>query len=512
MSEKKDEYWKELMGDDFTLKPTGREDGAPSPEEPAPEPAAPESAAPEPETHESTDIGPDILPVFDDKPQFIPEPDFTVEYVKPEEPAPEPEPTGMDVPEPPPEGQSRRSGRKKRDPVEDFEVNFDFDEEYADVEEKVVRRGRTKRTGCLSGIMMFLFIICVSVVLASLGWVWATDVLGLDGDDEPVEVVIPREIFHEEQRERENDAGETETVTVTVADMDAVADELMDKGLVRYKWLFKLFCRFAHADEKIEAGTYTLNMNYDYRALVKGMNNYSGLRDTIMLMIPEGYTITEIVNMMDENGVCPAEDLLDVLANYDFEYDFLDSSTLGDPKRLEGYLFPDTYEFYIDDDPEEVIERFLDNFERKWNEDLQAMAEELGYSLEDILKVASMIEKEAGADSERDSIASVIYNRLTDDGSHGTYGLLQIDATIYYAIEDTGEEFSTEIDSPYNTYLYPGLPVGPICNPGLASIRAALNPADTDYYYYALSKSGTHRFFETYSAFQNFVNSDDFGG
>ena len=109
--------------------------------------------------------------------------------------------------------------------------------------------------------------------------------------------------------------------------------------------------------------------------------------------------------------------------------------------------------------------------------------------MEEILNIAAMIEKEAGADSERDTIASVIENRLNHPDRQGTNGLLQIDATINYIIADTGQEFSTEIDSPYNTYKYPGLPKGPICNPGMASIRAAITPADTDYYYYALSTS-----------------------
>ena len=391
-------------------------------------------------------------------------------------------------------------------------MEFDFDSEYADVNEKAVRRGRTKRTGCLSGILLFLFVLSVSVVLACVGWMWATDVLGFDGGDVPVEVTLPKSIFHEEVREQEEDDGSVTEVTVNVADIDKVADELLSKGLIRYKWLFKLFSDISHADTKVQAGTYTLNMNYDYRALIHGMNPKSGKRDTVTLTIPEGYSITQIVDLMVENNVCERDELLDSLSNTDFDYDFLDKSTLGDPKRLEGYLFPDTYEFYIDDDPDSVIRRFLVNFQKKWEDDFDRMAESLGYTRRQILIIASMIEKEAGSDSERDKIASVIYNRLEHPDRQGTNGLLQIDATIYYAIQDTKEPFSTSYDSPYNTYLYPGLPAGPISNPGIASIRAALSPASTDYYYYALGKNGVHSFFETYQAFQKFVNSDSYGG
>ncbi len=410
-----------------------------------------------------------------------------------------------------PEPRSRRSKSKE----DKFEVEFDFDAEYPDVNEKTLRRGRTKRTGCLSGILLFLFVICVSVVLASLGWMWATDVLGFDGTDQAVDVTLPKDIFHEEEREEEDEDGNTVTVTKNVADLDAVADELYAKGVIKYKWLFKLFSKLSHADIKVQAGTWTLNLNYDYRAIVHGMTARSGNRDTITLVIPEGFTITQIVSLMEENGVCGRDELLDSLANTDFDYDFLKADgvpALGNPKRLEGYLFPDTYEFYKGDDPDAVIKRFLVNFQRKWTDEFDTMAASLGRSRQEILIVASMIEKEAGADSERDTIASVIYNRLNHPDRQGTNGLLQIDATIHYIIADTGEEFSQEIDSPYNTYKYPGLPAGPIANPGVASIRAALSPASTKYYYYALGLTGTHKFFETYDQFRSFVNSDQYGG
>ena len=398
------------------------------------------------------------------------------------------------------------------DPADDFEVDFDFDKEYEDVEEKPVKRGRTKRTGCLGGIMMFLFIVCVSAVLACLGWMAATDVLGLGNQEGIVEVTIPKDIFTQEDRQIENDDGSITETTVDLADIDAVADILKEQGLIKYKWLFKLYSSFSHADEKIKSGTYQLEYNYDYRALVNGMTPAGGKRVEIDITVPEGYTITQIVNLLAENNVCDRVELLDALANYDFDYDFLDSSTLGQQKRLEGYLFPDTYTFYVGDSPTRVISKFLDNFDNKWTDEFSQKAQELGYSMKDILTVASMVEKEAGSNDERADIASVIYNRLENPGVQGTVGLLQIDATIYYAIEDTGEAFSTSIDSPYNTYLHEGLTPGPICNPGLASIEAAIEHADTDYYYYALNLEGTHEFFTSYSGFENFINSDQYGG
>ncbi len=562
MSDKNQEFWKELMGEDFKVD-LDLDAPVPKPEKPAvppkapvsppetpknPEPPIPETpkpasgftieyvthdGAPEPEKP-VTPVTPPVTPVKPVTPPVTPEvreepakpaeplPAAPVE-IPPEAPAPVPRTPAPQVPPSPvPEpvrprsAQSVPAAKGKARGKKDFEVEFDFDAEYPDVDEKALKRGGSRRSGCLTGILLFLFVISVSAVLAVMGWNWATDVLGLDGDGTLVEVTLPRDIFHEETRKETDEDGNETEVTVNVADIDAVAEELYQKGLIRYKWLFKLFSSFAHGDTKVNAGTYNLKMNYDYRALINGMNPRTGRRNTVKVTIPEGYTITQIAALMEENKVCATEDFLDAVANSEFDYDFLEDTTLGDPKRLEGFLFPDTYEFYENDDPDSVIKRFLNNFKNKWtdeDEEFIKKARDLGLSVREVMIVASMIEKEAGSNDERDDIASVIYNRLADTGGrHGTNAYLQIDATIRYAIADTGEEFSTEIDSPYNTYLYPGLPVGPIANPGIASIRAALNPADTDYYYYALSKAGIHRFFTNLDAFNKFVHSDEYGG
>ncbi len=406
----------------------------------------------------------------------------------------------------------RRTGERRRGSGDDFEVDFDFDSAYQDVDEKAVKRGRTKKTGCLGGIMLFLFVLCVSIVLAILGWMAAVDVLGLDGEDQQVEVTLSKSIFAPKEIEVEDEDGNITNETIDAADIDQVADILYEQGLIKYKWLFKIFSKFSKADEKVTAGTYQLNMNYDYRALVNGMTSSGGKKVEVEVTIPEGYSITQIVHLLSENNVCDEDALLDALANYDFDYDFLEGLPKGNPKRLEGFLFPDTYKFYMNDSPSRVIGKFLTNFQRKWTEEMDEELEELGRSMYEVLIVASMIEKEAGGESDRAKIASVIYNRLNNPDAHGTGGLLQIDATIYYAIADTGESFSTSVESPYNTYLYAGLTPTPISNPGLAAIEAALNPEDTNYYYYALGKDGLHQFFTTFEAQQAFVHSDDYGG
>ena len=372
--------------------------------------------------------------------------------------------------------------------ADDFDITFDFDKEYGDIpEERPLRQRREKRTGCVGGILFSVFVICISLLLASLGWLAATDVLGFGSGDEEVNVTVP------------------EGFTI-----DEIAEMLQEHGLIKYQFLFKLYANFSKIEEKqkIAPGAYMLNTNYDYRALVSGMSARSGIRVETEVLFPEGYTMAQMFAVLEEAEVCSAEELWEAAAKHDFEYSFLDKSTLGDKRRLEGYLFPNKYIMYVGSTPQQALTKLLDDFDRKFTKDYTARAEELGYSIRDIITIASMIEREAGVDEDRDKIASVIYNRLNNkDFPH-----LQIDATIYYAIAGTDQKFSTDVDSPYNTYMCVGLPVGPISNPGTASIRAALYPASTQYYYYALHRGGYHEFFTSRSAHETFVKSDNYGG
>ena len=368
----------------------------------------------------------------------------------------------------------------------DFNVKFDFEGKYRDVpEERPLRWRREKRTGCIGGILYSAFIICISILLASLAWMAAADVLGFGTADEEVNMTIPKDFT-----------------------IDDVVELLYDAQLIKYKFLFRLYAGFSSADSKIIAGSYVLNRNFDYRALVHGMTTRGGARVEVTVQIPEGYTMLQIFALLEESNVCDADELWRSATWHDYGNGFLAGLPRGNRNRLEGYLFPDTYNFYVDSKPEQAISKMLGEFGRKFNEQYTERAEEMGYTLHEILTVASMIEREAGTDEERPHIASVIYNRLNSKD----FPRLEIDATIYYAISGTGKPFSTDFDSPYNTYRHPGLPPGPISNPGLASIRAALYPSSSNDYYYALNKSGSHDFFRTYAQHQAFVQSDEYGG
>ena len=386
----------------------------------------------------------------------------------------------------------KETRRQKKEPEldvgsEEFDVDFDFEEAYRDVpEDRPLRFRRERRTGCIGGIMYAAFVICISLVLGSLLWMAAVDVLGFSTDDGQVNIIVPPDF-----------------------ELDDIIDKLYEGGLIRYKFLFNIYAGFSHAEDKITAGSYILNRNFDYRALVQGMTARAGVRVETTVTIPEGFTLAQIFTLLEDSGVCLAADLWETATNHDFNFAFLDRDTLGERLRLEGFLFPETYNFYISSGAVSVINRFLNEFNRRFTEENIERAEEMGYSIRDIVNIAAMIEREAGSDEERPRIAAVIYNRLNNPGD---FPNLEIDATIHYAIAGTGRPFSTELDDPYNTYIRVGLPPGPIANPGMASIQAALHPESTNEYFYALNKEGTHNFFRTYAEHQRFVQSDAYGG
>ena len=352
---------------------------------------------------------------------------------------------------------------------------------------------RRRRRRLFNPLTYLLFVVVVSALLAGVGWLLASDLCA----------------FNKEYVEA--------TVEVTAEDnMSTIAQKLEDAGLIEYKWFFKLFGKVAHAQDKIGVGTYTLNTDMDYRALIVGMHNASGNMntDTVRVTIPEGYTVAQTIHLLAEKGVNTEEALLDAAATYKFDYTFIDNST-EDISRLEGYLFPDTYDFYVNEKPGSALNRLISNFNKKLDDDLLAVAEARGYSLQQIVTIASLIEKETDG-TDQGKIASVIYNRLEGPGDKGgTYGMLQIDAALLYALPDHTGAITNEdkaVDSPYNLYKNAGLPPTAIANPGLAAIQAALEPETTDYYYYALGKDGRHHFSATLQEHNNFLNSGNYAG
>ena len=405
---------------------------------------------------------------------------------------------------PRPEGQQTHAVRPRpvSRPAPEAEVQAEPIERPVRPAEPEVPR-RAGRSGCLGGLIYFAFVVSISIILACVGWMAASDVLALN--KEPVTATVTL------------DKAEFKDVTISYTDADGnakersghqvsvgyVAKQLKDAGIIKYKGLFELYCSVSHAKTKIDPGTYELSTNYDYRALVKKMQIGSGAMVTTKVTIPEGYTMEQIFHKLEDENVCSYDDLMDAAANYSYNYSFIDQSMQGNAKRLEGFLFPDTYEFYQGMQASSAINKFLENFHDRITAEMLEKADERGMTMQEVVTVASMIEKEAANDDERAMIAAVIYNRIAAGMP------LQIDSTIMYVLPEHKDVLTvedTKIDSPYNTYQNKGLPPTPIANPGLASIKATLSPASTQALYYALdAESGTHKFFTSYGEFQAFV-------
>ena len=347
------------------------------------------------------------------------------------------------------------------------------------------RRRRNRRKGRERRFLLWLiFVVAVSAILAGVGWLLANDMCAFN--KEPV----------------------TATIEVTKDDdVNSIATKLKNEGLIEYKWFFKLFGAVRHAGDKIGIGTYELNTDMDYNALIQGMSNHNATinADTVTVTIPEGYSVRQIVSLLAKYGVNSEDALLDAAERGSFDYSFLDSGKSG-IARLEGYLFPDTYEFYTNYEKADtakdkahtvdVVNKMLNNFVKKYTKAMRNLTEANGLTIAQVVNVASLIEKEAQKADERTVIASVIYNRLKDPGN---FPYLQIDASIMYATghKDALTAEDLKIDSPYNTYTNQGLPPTAICNPGSACLMAAIQPEKTKYYYYVAKADGSHIFSRT---------------
>ena len=230
--------------------------------------------------------------------------------------------------------------------------------------------------------------------------------------------------------------------------------------------------------------------------------------NTVRVTFPEGYTAKQIAEKLEENGVCSAADFMSEIRSdtvFDLTYSFI--SGIDNPEEraytLEGYIFPDTYDFYKGESASSVLSRFLKNAENKLTEEYSLRAEELGFTLDEIIALASIIQEEAGDPKEMPKVSSVLHNRI----SSPYYGKLQCDVTINYVTECITDSPYIDGDTEkfkelYNTYKCDGLPAGPICNPGIDAIKAALYPADTDYFFFVTDKEWNYYYSETYAEHQ----------
>lgn len=364
-------------------------------------------------------------------------------------------------------------------PVEAFSEEADADEdEYNgetldDEDEEDVptnrykEKKRRKKRGhghLIFGLLLSAIIISVSILAAVFILKWAKELLGIDKPDREVVLDIPMN-----------------SSTVDIAEI------LYNEGIITDVNLFRVYSKFKGADGTYIAGSHILSPKMNYNDIIEVLQEeIESQRETADVVFPEGITLYEAAQKLEEKNVCSAEEFIEAFNTSKFGFDFEEKVKVSSMKfyKMEGYFFPDTYQFYVEEDPRIVAKKIYKNFEARVTPDLYGRMRDLDMELEEVLTLASIVQAEAANTRDMKNVASVFYNRLNNPDE---YPLLQSDPTTNY-VEDiimpNIEVRSEKIFEAYDTYRGAGLPPGPICNPGLDAINAVLYPAETDYYYF----------------------------
>ncbi len=282
---------------------------------------------------------------------------------------------------------------------------------------------------------------------------------------------------------------EDRTVDIDVpagASTATIADVLEENGLIDQPLVFRLYARLSGADGTWQPGSFSLNPNMGYSTLVKKLQT-ARKRDTATVLIPEGFTVMQIAERLEKKGVCTVDEFLRAVTDVDYskDYEFVAAFSNVNPAdygariyKLEGYLFPDTYEFYVGCSGETVVRKMLDNFDYRLNTTIRASMKERGFTMDELIILASIVQGEANTVEDMAMVSRVLANRMADKA---TYPKLQCDSTGDY-IEKLFSENGTVnvVNTAYDTYEREGLPAGPINNPGLAAIKAVLTPSENE--------------------------------
>lgn len=276
---------------------------------------------------------------------------------------------------------------------------------------------------------------------------------------------------------------------------ESIGTILEENGLINSSVYFRILAKVKGIDSQFQYGNYDLNTGMTDEEIMKILTTQGEKREVVKFTIPEGYTIEQIAAKLETAGLCTEAEFMSALDNGNYGYKFLEYIPERN-LRLQGYLFPATYEVYADATAEDIVSTMLEKFDQVFKDEYYTQMESMGMTLDQIVTIASIIEREVKVPEERAKVARVIYNRLDIEMP------LQMCSTIMYVLDVPRDRVlykDLEIDSPYNTYKYAGLPVGPISNPGEASIIAALYPDDDNYLYFVLMDpiTGEHLFSTT---------------
>ena len=277
-----------------------------------------------------------------------------------------------------------------------------------------------------------------------------------------------------------------------------ISNMLENKKVIDNKLIFWLAARFNGVEDQVKTGNYALSKSMDARDVLRIF--VAGKTSVIRFTVPEGFSVRDIAKRLDDEGIMSENDFLAAAKDY-APYDYI-TKNKNEIYRVEGFLFPATYEIEPGIEPKALIRMMTAAFDERFTADMRAEAARRGMTIKEIITLASLVEKEARYADDRPIIAQVFWTRLDINMP------LQSDTTIQYLLDAPKEEVSikdTEMESPYNTYQHYGLPPGPIANPGMEAIEAVLSPADTDYLYFVADHDGHNHYAMTYSEHQENV-------
>lgn len=306
------------------------------------------------------------------------------------------------------------------------------------------------------------------------------------------------------------------TTSVTIPEnvtMEELTKILYEAGAIKEPQFFDLYCSITVDEDEMEyfqSGTYQLETNMDYQDIISTLQGGSESKEVVSVTFPEGVTALEAAALLEENEVCSSEDFLTAINTADFdEYTMIGEITNASEKyfKLEGYLFPDTYQFYKGEEIDSVVSKMLYNFQNR-TEDLEEDIANSGMTMDQIVILASIIQREAANTQDMANVSAVLHNRLDYGADYGIYSL-QCDSTMYYPYKtasDVPAEGARAYGN-YDTYQVQGLPAGAICNPGLDAIEAALHPnteGDAPYYLYFCHAADGTAYYATNEADHNY--------
>lgn len=281
--------------------------------------------------------------------------------------------------------------------------------------------------------------------------------------------------------------------------IEQLTELLLAKGIIAKPEFFQLYCKVTADEELFVGGRYQLDTNLDYEDIINRLQGGEENLESVRVTFPEGLTVLEIAALLEENEVCQAQDFLLALNEIDFSnYWVVAEMGEGSGKyyKLEGYLYPDTYDFYKGEELDSVIGKMLNNFGNRLSKEMKAQIESSSMSLDQIVTLASIIQAEAANSNDMLNVSAVLHNRLKFGADYGIFAL-ECDSTIYYPYKRASDvpESGAVPHGNYTTYDNPGLPAGAICNPGNDALRAALNPSTEgdapEYLYFCHAEDGT---------------------